>query len=203
MSTAETTTETCNGSFDCPATEHDEDTDCYSVTCVPPKCDQHGTEIITCRECAAEPPEGWQLVDCDQGHPVMWMPDDQWCYPAPCMYCCYDAEARAHDGCQHAQHGRWRRWRISHRLVGRAYVLGLVTGSGTRWGGGCNRCLTMIRWRGRRPYILGLPRENWLCLLRYRHRRVDLGGLCAVCCPCPGCGSQKAGHADDCSEVVQ
>jgi hypothetical protein len=188
----------CTDSVSCPLSvaEHGEDADCPKVACTPPQC-QHGTDLVSCRECAASPPEGWELIECTKGHPVMWMPDDQWSYSPPCPYCSFDDLQARHAGCEHAQHGRWRRWRVTHRLVGWAYVLGLVTASACAWGDGCSHCLTMVRWRGRRPYILGLYRETWSCL-RYGHRRVDVGGLCAVCAPCPDCGSQTAGHAEAC-----
>lgn len=200
-----TEVEACTGEFDCPATEHDEDTDCYSVTCNPPKCEQHGAEIITCRECAASPPAGWQLVECDRDHPVMWMPDDGWAYPPPCMYCSYAAIAKAHDGCEHSHHGAWRRWKIAHWLDRRAYALGLTAGGGRRWGGGCNSCLTGPRWRGKRSYILGWPRENWRCLLQGRHwpgEQIGMG-LCGKCAPWPCCGSTGYEHAVDCPDELE
>lgn len=192
----------CDGSFECPAIGHDEDTDCYSVTCVPPKCEQHGGEIIRCRECAANPPQGWQLVECDQGHPVMWMPDDEWCYPPGCAYCSYDAFAAGHRECEHAGHGRWRRWRLTHKLELWAYSMGIVAGGGTRHGGGCRGCLIGPRWRGKRPYILGLQREEWSCLRR-GHRRRDVYGWCGVCAPSPCCGSTGYEHAETCPEGAQ
>lgn len=193
--------ETCTGLFDCAAVGHDEDTDCYSVTCSPPKCEQHGTAVITCRECAAEPPAGWQLVECAEGHPVMWMPDDQWGYPPPCMYCSYEALSEAHTGCTHARHGRWRSWRITFRVSMWMYALGITAGGGTSYGGGCRGCVT-FRFTGSRPYILGWPDWKWSCLLRQRHWPGDFIGLsaCAKCLPCPTCGSRTAGHEPGCAD---
>lgn len=198
------TTEICTSEMDCPlpVAEHDEDADCMKVACTPPQC-VHDTAIITCRECAANPPDGWQLVECDQDHPVMWMPDDQWGYPPPCMYCSYEGFAAQHGTCEHDRHGRWRRWKITHWLSRWAYQFGVIAGSGTSFGGGCHRCLSSVHWRGRRPYVLGWRRECWRCLLKFRHWPGDDVGLgfCAKCLPCPACDSRTAGHAEDCPEV--
>jgi hypothetical protein len=100
------------------------------------------------------------------------------------------------DAARHAGHRAWRRWKLTHRLASRAYVLGLISGSGVSFGGGgCNGCLD-ISWRGRRPYILGLRREQWSCLLVGRHRRRELPGedICAVCAPCWVCRSTDPLH---------
>lgn len=99
---------------------------------------------------------------------------------------------------RHARHGAWRRWRIVHRATNRAYVLGLISGSGVDWSSSCRSCLTYIGWRGRRPYVLGKPRDWWFCLLVGHHIRRETchesGGICAVCAPCWVCGSPDPEH---------
>jgi hypothetical protein len=193
--------DTCTGTFQCRAVEHDEDTDCDSVIYRPPQCAHH-VDVGFCRECAANPPPGWQLVDCDQGHPVMWMPDDDWSYPPPCMYCCYDLISKQHAPCRHAGHGRWRRWKITHKLSLWSYSMGITVGGATTWDGHCNGCLNSVRFRGKRHYILGWQREKWRCLLVMRHWPGEMVGmgLCGKCAPWPCCGSTFEAHTEDCPE---
>lgn len=98
---------------------------------------------------------------------------------------------------RHAGHRPWRRWKLTRRLAADAYVLGLIASYGTEYGGGgCNGCLTRPHWRGRRPYLLGWPRERWSCLLIGRHRRREIPGsnICAVCAPCWVCRSTDPLH---------
>jgi hypothetical protein len=97
---------------------------------------------------------------------------------------------------RHARHGAWRRWRITARVASRAYALGITAGHGLTWNGHCRACLTGVRWRGRRPYLLGWTRERWVCLLIGRHRRRELPGadICAVCAPCHQCRSADPLH---------
>jgi hypothetical protein len=198
-------TASCTDSFDCPLplAEHDEDADCLAVAIAPPQC-EHGTDTITCRACAADPPNGWVLADCDRGHPVIWMRDDQWSYPAPCMYCCYDDLAGAHAGCEHAQHGRWRSWKVARWVAGQLYALGVISGSCYSYGAGCRGCVTSINFRGSRPYVLGWPTWKWACVLKFRHWPGDYVGfdLCAKSLPCPTCDSKTAGHREDCAEIA-
>lgn len=97
----------------------------------------------------------------------------------------------------HARHGAWRRWRISRRLLGKAYQLGLIAGWGVQGNRYCRSCVDHIGWRGRRLYVLGLSREQWSCLILGRHRRRELPEapyLCAVCAPCPTCESSDPKH---------
>ena len=99
----------------------------------------------------------------------------------------------------HARHVRWGwpRWRITHRVLSWAYVVGLITATGVRYNGHCRGCVDLVRVRGRRPYIAGRRREWWFCLLRGRHihRPIDATPyLCAVCAPCPECGSTDPAH---------
>lgn len=97
---------------------------------------------------------------------------------------------------EHERHGRWRRWKATNRVLSWAYGMGLVSGHGNVFTSACNGCVTRISWRGKRPYFLGMLREEWGCLLRGRHRSRFLPGtyLCAVCAPCPECQSPDPLH---------
>lgn len=99
----------------------------------------------------------------------------------------------------------WRRWRLTHRLASRAYVLGIISGSGSR-GTGDGWELFYIGWRGRRPYVLGLEREAWghpWHFIRHRHWPLMVwGGICGKCAPWPCCGATGMDHADDCEETA-
>jgi hypothetical protein len=103
------------------------------------------------------------------------------------------------DELEHAQHGPWRQWKITGRVLGQAYQLGLITGYGYQGNSACPGCVSGVWWRGKRHYILGWSRDRWECLLKYHHRRremFDAPFLCAVCCPCPDCGSTDTDHWD-------
>lgn len=91
------------------------------------------------------------------------------------------------------------RWSLVRRLVGRFYVLGIISGSGHShdahgW------FVFHVSWRGRRPYLLGRPRWWWAChrrqglRLRGRHRPLEpfVAGTCAACIPCLSCGAPYA-----------
>jgi hypothetical protein len=107
---------------------------------------------------------------------------------------------RKNNELEHARHGAWRRWKVTGRVLGWAYQLGVIGGYGYQGNSACHpMCVSGVRWRGRRLYILGWSRGRWACLLRYHHRRrevVDAPVLCSVCCPCPECGSTDADHWD-------
>lgn len=104
---------------------------------------------------------------------------------------------RANEIARHARHRPWLRGPVAFRLAQWAYSLGIIAGLGHSWGGagGCRGCMT-IAWRGRRPYILGLSRDAWLCIRSGHRRRAlqDGSGICAACFPCPACGSPDPGH---------
>lgn len=105
----------------------------------------------------------------------------------------------------HANHARWQTWKITKRFAHRGYALGVLAGSGSSYSSECNGCVRLY-WRGRRPYILGLSRNTWRCLLvggpNGRHRPADqIGfGYCSKCLPCPTCGSETAGHLPGCAD---
>lgn len=131
---------------------------------------------------------GLMLTECttaEPRHPRTWVIANDGGYGAPCMYCCYDLAVKAHAGCEHSHHGRWRRWRIASRLLGDLYSLGIVACYGHNWGGGCRGCLTNVRF-GRNGYLLGQENEWWTCLLRHHHVRrpdPDCPVICDVCSP--------------------
>lgn len=131
---------------------------------------------------------GLRLVECDANPPHrMWRVDgDQ--YDPPCMICEAAALQARLDWHERCRHWGWRRWRITHRLAGKAYVLGLIAGHGTG-GRHCKGCLSHLGWRGHRPYVLGLVDWHWACLLRRRHWPVTRPGFdfCGKCYPCLSC----------------
>jgi hypothetical protein len=141
---------------------------------------------------------GLRLIGCDATppHSRTWVLDDD-CYEPPCPWCLADQAMEAHEGCEHAGHGRWRRWGITKRLASKLYALGVVSGTGTAWGGGCKGCLTHLSW-GRSSYVLGWPRWKWQCVLVARHwpgTEIDgCWGLCGKCSPCPGCKTVTNEH---------
>ncbi len=112
----------------------------------------------------------------------------------------------------------WRRWRLTHWLLSRAYVLGLIAGSGLSthchfdlldctcpghpgWGWVADHVL--IHPRKGRPYLLGWETWKWGCLLRRRHwpsDPIDLG-MCGRCAPWPCCGAITEAHAPTCAEA--
>lgn len=139
-----------------------------------------------CPEHAPVDVPGLMVTDCtaEPRHARTWVLASDG-YGAPCMYCAYDAESAAHEGCEHSHHHRWRRSRIAARLLGCGYSLGFVACYGHRWGGGCRRCLTGVRF-GRNGYLLGQENEWWTCLLRHHHLRKpdpDCPVICNVCSP--------------------
>lgn len=99
------------------------------------------------------------------------------------------------DELEHARHRRWRRWPVTGWVLGKAYTLGLVAGYGHQYGPRCHGCLTGVSWRGRRPYLLGLLREEWSCLRAgHRRREIPEARICAVCAPCWVCRSTDPEH---------
>lgn len=153
-------------------------------------CGQPITDRAGCPRHAPMEIPGLQRIECDAGHPVTFVHASEG-YPAPCMYCAWDAEAKAHSGCRHSHHHKWRSWKLTRRADHLLAMLGVGHFTSARWGGGCNGCHT--RWRWGSGMILWRPAEWWGCLLLRHHRRTELGcwgeplGICAICCPCPGC----------------
>lgn len=148
-------------------------------------------------------PEGFELVPCE-ANPRHW-PEyrlvDEDFYPAPCARCVYDDLRADRDrlACK-AQHRRWKSWRVLGWLGSKGYALGVIAGHGVTYGRcehcGIGRQYGAVRWRGKRPYVLGVSRDSWACLRRgHRRRELVFGrGICTVCLPCPECGSTDVEH---------
>lgn len=147
-------------------------------------------------------PAGMELAECmaEPRHWPTYFPVVDGMYPAACPTCQYVALREDRDRLEHeARHKPWHRWRLTKWFSRHAYSLGIIAGS--CWSNGCAhgcKTRTTLSWRGRRPYILGVQRETWGCLLKRRHVRTATyvtGGLCSKCCPCPDCGSTAADHS--------
>lgn len=149
-------------------------------------------------------PPGFELVECiatPRHWPEYHVADDDF-YPGLCCSCQYDMlRTTASEWECKAKHRRWKSWRILGWLAGKAYVLGIIASHGTTYGRcehcGIGRQYHRPRWRGRRPYVLGVFTETWGCLLKRHHRRATsyiTGGLCTKCLPCPDCGSTDPTH---------
>lgn len=150
-------------------------------------------------------PAGFVLVECaatPRHFPEYRVAEDVF-YPGECMQC--HAEATWRDvsklKCER-DHRRWKSWRIWRRIASFLYVTGITPNGGSSSYGRCEFCGIGVqhrlpyRFRGSRPYVLWVRREIWSCLLK-RHHRYRLhypSGLCAICCPCPECGSTDQGH---------
>lgn len=149
-------------------------------------------------------PPGFVLIPCDatpRHFPEYHVAENTF-YPAPCSACQLAAawEESSRLRCER-DHQRWKSWRIWQRISSRLYVLGITSSGGGVSYGRCEFCgigrqHSAPHWRGRRPYILGMKREVWYCLLRrgHRYRLHYPSGLCSICCPCPECGSTDQNH---------
>jgi hypothetical protein len=147
-------------------------------------------------------PPGFELIECDatpRHWPKYQHADDDFYHP-PCPDCVaasYRDEAaelkRRYHRLRHPLRGR-----LASRIIGKLSALGVVSGYGTQFGGesGCNWCVTGIRFRGSRSYILGWPTRKWACLLQQRHWPGEgpIFGMCGKCVPCPDCGTTKLEH---------
>jgi hypothetical protein len=81
-------------------------------------------------------------------------------------------------------------------LFTRMYGLGLISGSSHSYGGTDGESHTAY-WSGKRPYILGLQRGQWACLIKRRHiakPEERYGTMCGRCMPCPSCGETTWDH---------
>lgn len=147
-------------------------------------------------------PPGFVLVECT-AEPRHWpeyhVAEDVF-YPAPCSRCQMDSFSKsANEWRCKATHRRWKSWAILGWLGRKGYSLGAIGGCGTSYGRcefcGIGRQHTRPRWKGSRPYILGVKRETWACLRRGHRRQEHIScGLCSVCMPCPECGSTDPTH---------
>lgn len=150
-------------------------------------------------------PAGFELVECsaEPRHWPTYVAQVDGMYPAPCHMCITENLSRDLNQMRcEKEHRRWKSWRIWDRITSRLYVLGIIAGSAT-WFGRCEFCgigrqHMAPRWRGKRPYILGLQREQWACLRRGHRRSETSYGVCSICLPCPSCGSTDPDHSGDC-----
>lgn len=91
---------------------------------------------------------GLVMAECwaEPKHSRVWYPDQENGYGNPCPFCMYEPTAQAHELCAHAAHGRWRRWKATHRVLRALSLAGLVRGLVYSFGRGCQDCVT-FRWR--------------------------------------------------------
>lgn len=150
-----------------------------------------------CPDHAPSDVPGLQVVSCGE-HPRTWLLADDG-YEPPCPWCVADAASKAHEGCAHARHGRWRRWRITRKVLSNLYGAGVLRGWGSSHDSRCKGCASGIMW-GRNSYLLWWPRWKWSCLLGARHwpGAEILNGICGKCNPCGGCGSEGFSHRPGC-----
>lgn len=152
-------------------------------------------------------PPGFELIECEATprHWPTYSAQVDGMYPAPC-YLCMSSEHSKADAMRKcvAEHRRWKSWNWLYRWSSWAYVTGLTaSGGGTSYGRcefcGIGRQHHAPRFRGKRVYILGKPREWWACLRR-GHIYSPLEGRtfhwCSICLPCSGCGSTDPMHRD-------
>lgn len=98
---------------------------------------------------------------------------------------------------------RWRQRKWWSRLSLQMYVAGITSGGihSSAPGG----WIVSNHYRGKRPYILWLKREEWgypLHFLRYHHWPRNVWGFCGVCAPWQCCGAVGFDHAEDCEECA-
>lgn len=111
------------------------------------------------------PPPGKHLalIDCD-AQPRHWptyeVKTDDF-YPAPCLYCVNESYQKRLDAnnirthwLDHPVRGKW-----ASKILGWAYSMGIIASFGTQFGGPtkCHYCISGVRFKGKRPYILGRP----------------------------------------------
>lgn len=163
------------------------------------RCERDVTDE-SCPDHAPSNPPGLRLVECwsEPKHQLWVINREDYGYGCPeCRLIPYIETETAARQCRHRS---WRRTRFAGWLSTKAYVLGILTGGGVAWGDGHDRCHSFGRLRGRRSYILGVPRETWRCWFKGHRRGEDTGvfGFCAKCLPCDECKSTTLTHHADC-----
>jgi hypothetical protein len=121
---------------------------------------------------------------------------------------CQGEYPRGHRKVAHRTPGifRWRQRRWWSWLVGRMYVLGIISGS-VHSGSETGWIVHSLGWRGSRPYILGTQSFSWGRVplwhrLRFGHWPETVWmGLCGVCAPWPCCGATGFDHKEGCSDA--
>lgn len=155
-------------------------------------------------------PDGFELVECEATprHWPTYFAHIDGMYDGHCPQCeVLELDRRLSEVRCQRTHRRWKSWNIWSRIASHLYVLGITSsGGGTRFGR-CEFCGIIVQhmaphWRGHRSYVLGLKREAWTCL-RHGHRTAQTYyGMCAICCPCPSCGSTEPDHEGDCGSTA-
>lgn len=112
--------------------------------------------------CTNPPPSGehLRLIECDNPtHWPEWEIDDTDFYPSGCSSCLMEQMRASADelACRHHWVDHPLRGKAAARVLSWAKRMGIVAGYGLNYGGptACNGCITGIRWRGKRVYILG------------------------------------------------
>lgn len=167
--------------------------------------------IAECNRITDNPPavpDGMELVECEATprHWPIYLPHVAGQYPAHCIFCerdDIDRESRRLR-CER-DHRKWKSWRGWSRISGRLYSLGVTSSGGGVSMGLCEFCgITRQHmaphWRGKRSYILGLPRQAWECLRRGHRSTMTDYGMCSTCAPCPSCASTDPNHSGDCGD---
>ncbi|MFI6228577.1 hypothetical protein ACIBCR_14850 [Micromonospora echinospora] len=145
---------------------------------------------------------GLRLVDCDNEPPHIIFVHDADDYGVPCFQCRLAEYAEQERQARQCRHGGWHSWRITGRLATLAYGLGITSGNAYSYGDGHDGCVTDIRFRGSRPYILGVSRDTWRCWFSGHRRGEPVGaGFCGKCVPWPCCGAISEAHAEKCPEA--
>lgn len=149
----------------------------YRELFVPPEASPSGQYGFFCNLCGCDvgfqecpqhaplvAPPGLRRLECEATPPHLLFGVDRQDYGEPCWRCqlqpYWDADERARQ-CTHAA---WRRWRATWWAVGRAYRLGLVAAyTQSLSGNGHRMCISGVKVRGRRVYVLGRRRkQGWL-----------------------------------------
>ena len=139
-------------------------------------------------------PDGFELVPCShtpRHWPMYTVTDSDFYEP----YCQEDEGPRLRRRIAQLEHkGHHFRGKFWLTIARWGYALGIVSSTGRQWSEFCRGCC-IVRFHGRRPYILGLSRQQWACLRHgHRYRPLINCGLCAICLPCPTCGSTADDH---------
>lgn len=114
----------------------------------------------------APAPPGFLLVECDatpRHWPIYEIDTGGEFYPMPCLYCTgeYKDEEVARLKRRHHWIDHPLRGRFAVKVMSWAYSMGIIAGFGSAHGGltHCRSCINGVRFKGRRPYILGRERD--------------------------------------------
>ena len=90
---------------------------------------------------------GLDLVDCHAvpRHERVWMAASDTHEYQPCPHCLLEQARDDHEGCEHAQHGRWRAWRVTGRVARVLARLRLLQIHSYTHSGGCHGCISIGR----------------------------------------------------------